>query len=392
MNPILEAASSLREALVGFDASALSGTEALELFEALATTEKACGAARLLAAARAVACGAHKGHAGGTGDPVRFVARRTGTTLRQAKDALATAAALEHCPLTKDALLAGEVSLPQAETITRAAGELPGQESDLLSMAKGRDLTTLRDEVRDRRLRAIPVDELHRRQVAARRFVHFRDGLGMVRFEGALPPETGIPFVARIEREAARRYRAQRRTGAPCRFEACAADAFVALCAPRTPAGPHRTDLVIVCDLYAWRRGHAHAAEPCHLLGGGPIPVEVARALADDAFLKVVLHDGVDIQRVRHLGRRYPAELRTALDLGPAPSFPGRSCARCRSTFSLQFDHKLPVAANGETSLENLQDLCARCHADKTEHDRMAGLLGRRAKARGPGVPRPRAP
>jgi hypothetical protein len=43
--------------------------------------------------------------------------------------------------------------------------------------------------------------------------------------------------------------------------------------------------------------------------------------------LKVVLHDGVDVQKVAHVGRYQPAHLRTALLLGLPPDFDGVVCA-----------------------------------------------------------------
>ena len=143
--------------------------------------------------------------------------------------------------------------------------------------------------------------------------------------------------------------------------------------APRTPPmrscacstvparGKARTaDLVIVQDLRAYRRGHAHPGELSHIIGGGPIPVRVARELAKDAFLKVVLHDGVNIHTVVHFGRRRPAELNTALELGGPPDFDGVTCSEvgCDRKYGLQWDHIDPVANDGPTSVENLQPLC----------------------------------
>lgn len=144
---------------------------------------------------------------------------------------------------------------------------------------------------------------------------------------------------------------------------------------------------MIVCDLYAFRRGHAQDGEPCHVVGGGPIPVDLAKELAKDAFLKIVLHDGKDIQKVKHVGRRYTAELLTALNLGPVPAFTGRACTNCKQAWRLQYDHDVPVAHTGPTSIDNVQDLCFACHAEKTERDRQAGLLGPKAKARGQAKP-----
>jgi hypothetical protein len=199
----------------------------------------------------------------------------------------------------------------------------------------------------------------------------------MVCFSGALPPETGVPFINRIELAAQRARRAVFQAGGEReRFDAYAADALVAMATGEGPARSSRADLVIVCDIFAWRRGHTHPAEVCQVIGGGPIPVELARELGKDAFLKAVLHDGVAIHTVKHLGRHFPAELRSALDLGPVPAFTGAHCADCGSRFGLEYDHVNPVANKGETSYENVKARCWADHQAKTERDRQAGLLG----------------
>jgi HNH endonuclease len=136
-------------------------------------------------------------------------------------------------------------------------------------------------------------------------------------------------------------------------------------------------ELVLVCNISAFRRGHTHPGEACHIIGAGPVPVSVAWDVADDAFIKAVLHDGVAIDTVAHYGRHINAELRTALGLGVPPAFDGAVCAEegCDRRYHLQFDHRDPVAHLGPTSLENLQPMCRRCHGEKTERDRRAGLL-----------------
>ncbi len=377
---VLEAAKALRAELAAFEPGLLRGVDCAHVADELSVTEKACAAARLVAGARAVEDGAHK--EAGFADPVAWMARQGGTTSSQARQALQLARSLDAHPETKDALLSGAVSVLQAQEITKAQSELEGSEHDLLELARQGDLTRVRDEVRERRLNGTPVDDLHRRQVAARRFRHWRDGLGMICFEGALPPETGIPFVNRIERRAARLHRDAKRRGVDERFEANAADALVELSIPDGSFPKGATDLVIVCDLYAWRRGHAHENEPCHLIGGGPIPVGLAKELAEDAFVKVVLHDGKDVQRVLHPGRKLTAHLRTALDVGPVPAFSGRECIDCTRRYGLEYDHDDPVANQGPTSYANMKSRCHSCHAEKTERDRRAGLLGGRTARR----------
>jgi hypothetical protein len=167
-------------------------------------------------------------------------------------------------------------------------------------------------------------------------------------------------------------------------FEARAADALVALVAAGAGASPGagtgQSELVVVCDLFAWRRGHPHEGEVCHIVGGGPIPVAVAHELGADAFVKAVLHDGVHIHTVKHVGRYLPAALRTALDLGPVPAFSGRACVDCGSRWHQEYDHVDPVANNGLTEYANLESRCWKCHQAKTERDRRANLLGSRLR------------
>jgi hypothetical protein len=381
---LVEAAEAYCSLLASFDPALLSASDCAAVVQVLSKVEKASAAALLLASARAVACGAHKQL--GFNDGAAWMARQVGGTTGQARQALETAAGLADCPGTRLALLGGELSLSQAGEITRAQPEAPGAEAELLELARHSDLAQLRDKAREHRQAKADVDDLHRQQLRARHFRHWRDGLGMVCFTGSLPPESGVPFINRLELAAQRARRAVQEAGGEReRFEAYAADALVAMASGQGPARPGRAELVIVCDIYAWRRGHAHPGEVCEVIGGGPVPVELAHELGKDAFLKAVLHDGVALHTVKHFGRHLPAELRTALDLGAVPSFTGAQCARCGSRFGLEYDHIKPVANNGETSYANVQALCWDDHQAKTERDRQAGLLG-------PGPPYPPHP
>jgi hypothetical protein len=291
-------AASFRQSCAGFEPELLSGADCAALAEELAATVKACDAARLLAAARAVACGAHQ--ARGFNDGAAWMARQVGGTTGQARQALETAAGLKDCPGTHTALLAGHLSLLQAAEVVRSEAETPGAEAELLKVARSSDLGQLRDKVREHLQANTDVRDLHRRQMRARHFRHWRDKLGMVRASVALPPGTGVPFINRLELAAQRARRAVFQAGGEReRFDAYAADALVAMASGEGPARSSRSDLVIVCDLFAWRRGHSHAGEVCQVIGGGPVPVEIARELGKDAFLKAVLHDGVAIPGLR---------------------------------------------------------------------------------------------
>jgi HNH endonuclease len=376
--PVLGASVGLREALAGFEPGRFSGADCARLADDLALTEKACATARLLAMARASEAGVHKER--GFKDGAAWLARQSGTTGTQAREALDTARRLEDCPDTKQALLAGEISLHQAHEITRAESETRGAEAELLDLARRSDLSRVREQARQHCQAHTDPAALRRRQLGLREFRHWQDRDGMIRFSGGLPPDTGLRFVRRVEAQALRRRRSARAGGGePERFEAHAADALAELVAGATDdhrKRDDRTELVLVCDLYAWRRGHSHPGEVCHIVGGGPLPPEVARDLAQDAFVKVAFHDGTNIHTVKHFGRHLPAVLRTALDLGPVPDFSGRACVDCGSRWGLEYDHVDPVANGGPTAYANLEARCYKDHQIKTEQDRKAGLLG----------------
>ncbi|HEV8625652.1 MAG TPA: HNH endonuclease signature motif containing protein, partial [Acidimicrobiia bacterium] len=96
---------------------------------------------------------------------------------------------------------------------------------------------------------------------------------------------------------------------------------------------------------------------------------------------------GTEIHTIAHFGRKYPAVLRTALELGAPPDFNGNVCAApgCDRCYHLQRDHIDPVANGGLTSYLNNQALCPPDHRVKTERDRKAGLLRRKkTRSRGP--------
>ncbi|MDQ4097213.1 MAG: HNH endonuclease [Actinomycetota bacterium] len=323
---------------------------------------------------RAASCRSHERR--GFADAADWLARASGTARGDAKAAMETAAAVDRETATGAAMAAGELSLGQAQLITRTEAECPGSSSDLLELAGKSSLATLRDEARRRCLAAADPEDLHRRQHKAREFRHWRDDLGMVRLAGALPPELGVPIMNRLDAETDRIRRAAAAEEPELRA-AHAADAFVAMLSGHSSGKGSSTDLVLVCSLDAYRRGCTEPGETCHIVGGGPLPVSVARRLGADAFLKAVLHDGVRIETVAHFGRHIPAELRTALELGPPPAFDGVVCVEeaCGRQYGLEWDHVDPVANGGATSYENLQARCWPHHRAKTERDRRAGLL-----------------
>jgi HNH endonuclease len=398
-----------RAAVAEFRPEAYSGEDCAVLAEAIAGAEKACAAARVRAAARAGSCGAHRDR--GFAAASDWLGRLAGTSAAAAKAALDTAAALEHLPEAKMAMEAGDLSMAQAHELVKTEAACAGSAAELLAVATGESLKSLKEQGRGRRQRVMSPEELHAAQHRAKVFRHWRTGLGTVGFAGELPPEIGVPLMNRLDAETDRLWKQARRqakaaAGEPEvaagaangqqtrgigpvsvaeRRSALAADAFVRLVETGGNGKARSADLVIVCDLEAYRRGHALEGESCHIVGGGPIPVSLARELGRDAFLKAVLHNGTDISTIAHFGRKTSAVLHTALMLGAPPHFDGIKCSvpGCDRRYYLEQDHIDPVANGGLTAFENMRPLCWLHHLIKTEQDRKAGLLqGKRRKRR----------
>ena len=372
MSVLVDEVRSMRGRLADVDPALLLPGDCATLVDELAGLGKACAAAVARLGARAAAGGAHRGR--GFLDPADWLAAATGSSSTGAKRNLEAVAAIEACPDTRAAVASGELSLEQGREVAVTEAVVPGSERQLLDLARSAPLRRLQDTARQARLRAEDADQLAARQRRLRSFRHWNDDDGMVRFAGALPPVVGVAFLSRLDVETERRRVAARRDGVEEPWEAHAADALAALGSHSGSRPGRRTnaDVVFVCDLAAYRTGG-----PGHIVGGGPVPNRAIRqAIDDDAFLKVAFTDGVDIRTVTHLGRHIPAELRTALELGPPPDFDGVRCAcGCGKRHRLQWDHIDPVANGGATSRENLQPLSARDHRDKTRRDRAAGLL-----------------
>jgi hypothetical protein len=310
-----------------------------------------------------------------------WLAGKGGVSRGRARRDLDTGKAVDDCPATKAGLQDGSLSLDQASEIASTEDAVPGSEPELVDLAKKSGLGPLKERARDIRLGAVDPDELRDRQRGLQSVRKWVDRDGMHCGTWKLAPEEGVPFDSRLDRETDRVFRQARKEGRIEPREAYAADAFLNMFRGQAKAGG--TDMVVVADRAALARGYAEPGEPCHIIGGGPIPVWRAVQLAQDAFIKAVIHDGVAVETLAHYGRRPNAMQLTVLGLGEPPMFLGAVCVDCRQHYRLENDHVDPVANGGITAGWNLDPRCPPCHAAKTERDRKAGLLGRREQMRG---------
>jgi hypothetical protein len=124
--------------------------------------------------------------------------------------------------------------------------------------------------------------------------------------------------------------------------------------------------IVVRLDWDALLRGWPIEGEVCEIVGLGPVPVSVVRAMmaSGDAFLAAVVTRGVDVAKVIHLGRRPTAYQGTALDwLSPTCTTEG-----CDATVRLETDHREDWARTKVTLLRWLERHCHACHAKKTRY------------------------
>jgi 5-methylcytosine-specific restriction endonuclease McrA len=91
------------------------------------------------------------------------------------------------------------------------------------------------------------------------------------------------------------------------------------------------------------------------------VPVsEAIGAILAGAFVKVVVHTGVDITKVSHHGRHIPEIVRTAIH-----ERDGYTCVRpgCGGTAVLEIHHyKVDHARGGPVAYWNLCTVCRHCH------------------------------
>ncbi len=382
-------ADTLRSEIAGFEPELVSGSDAAKVLEAFAEVEKLGAAGKLLAARRVESSNIWRqtGHR----SAAAHVAEATGTGLGPAITALEAARQLGSLPATDEAMRDGKLSESQVKEIAGAAAVQPEAEQELVDAAGRQPMSVLK--LRCRRVKATGPDQaatykaIHR----GRYLRHWTDNDGAVRFDARLTPDEGARLAAAVKDQTDRLAAEARRAGVDEPRKALAVDALVRLACRGTgstpasgngnrpgraegdrdsgrggtsgpaPSGP-TTMVHVRVDHAALVRGRVEGGEICELPGIGPIPVEVARQLAVDSILSVLVTDGVDVTAVAHAGRTIPAAVRRALiERDQTCAVPG-----CDVGEALEIDHIVPVGEGGITTLRNLVRLCRWHHYLKT--------------------------
>lgn len=375
-----QAVELLRRATRELEPDSLEPDDMVRLIEAFAAAEKLAASGRTIAAPYAERSSLWRkaGHTSAAG----WLADLAGIPFGRARATIETGTRLVQAPDDVDqAVRDGELSIEQTDEVTRATEADPDAAGDLLDAARNQPLTKLRDQ--SRRVRAATEDDqlgVYERQRRARRGSHSKTADGMIALHAEFTPDVGAAIVSRLEAETDRVFRQAHRDGRREPRAAYMADALANLITQGGKGHAVRSDVIVMVDHQALVRGHTDPGERCEVLGGGPIPIDVARDILSNAFLKAVVVDGVEIHKVKHFGKNPTAEQRTALTTTAYLRDGDVVCSRdgCDRR-DIEWDHRHPRAAFGPTATGNLDPLCRGHHQEKTEADRRAGLLTGRA-------------
>jgi len=305
------------------------------------------------------------------------VAKVTGTSIGKAATVVATGKVMGDSPELATALQHGEISLDQAAEIASAEESAPGAARELVAVAQEQPFHVLKDAARKTKLEAEQHRDLGARQRVGRSARSYSGELGMINIHLQLEPHVGTPIVSRAEAEAQRIAAKAKAAGEQEPFERYLADAYAALLSGAGKGPSKRPELVVLVSHEVAKRGWTDVrdGEMCKIPGVGPVPPQVAKEIAEDAFLSGVFYDGKDLRHFARWTRHIPVEVRVALELGDPPGFDGVRCVDCGNRFRTQIDHVEPHIAGGPISTTNAKPRCYPCHQVKTERDRKAGKL-----------------
>lgn len=368
--------TALRRVVQSLDVESCSPAGAVELVDWFAEVERLAAAGKTIAAGSATRV--EPWQATGERSAADWLAKRTGTTVSEARDTLTTAENLQHAPNTDAAFRNGELSPKQADAVASGAAADPTAERRLLDTARHESLQKLRDHAARVRAAADPDPAgRHERLHRARSWRRWTDRDGARCGSYRLTPELGALLEAAAQPFVDAAIDDARREGRHEPSEAVAADGLVAMAAsttsgeaaPTTARGGRgrrrlkdRRELIALVDLEALQRGSAEPGETCEIAGVGAVPVDVLRRLFGDALLRIVIRRGTDIRTVVHTGRTASALQETAVLVRD-----GGQCIRPTCDLAIsEIDHREGWTATYRTTLDDLGGLCGHDHDLKT--------------------------
>ena len=305
-----------RRALDALEPGCLSGEDALALLAVLTEGERVLAAGRTALAKRVE--DSNLWRTSGEPSAAHFLANQTGTSVGRARAGLETAERLEQLPATAEAFRAGKLSETQVEAVVDAAARNPARSSACWSGPSGFTLRQLRDECRRVRNAGRDGRAVYEAIRRARSLRTWTDGEGA--FCGAFrtTPDTGARMLAALDAEIEAVFKEAGKENRREPRQAYAMDALAALvCSGGGGRRPQQTiEIGVLVDHTAMLRGHTEAGEVCEIPGMGPVPVAVVKEWEADAYLRLIVTDGIDVRaisrRSRYVDRNQDAALESA--------------------------------------------------------------------------------
>ncbi len=358
----------LRGILAALDPEVLPAAAASQLVTVFADIEKLAAAGKALAARRVEKAGVWR--TGADRSAADWLARTTGTTTGAARATLDTGRAVQDQPEVDAALQAGDLTPVQAVEVTAAVALDPAAAETLLSAVRSETVKELKERCTRVRAAATGSEARHAELHRSRHLRTWTASDGAAHLHLKTTPDQAAHLHAMLAPHLRTVFDTARKAGVRDSHEAYAHDALFHLLdggADEPARRGSNVKTVIRIDHTAFTRGHTEPGETCEIIGVGPIPVTVAKALSVDAFYAAVITRGVDIVNIAHLGRAVTAEQRTALQLrDPTCVIPG-----CTTSTGLEIDHTTSAtgwADTRRTTLDQLARLCHHHHQQKTHH------------------------
>ena len=339
----------LREVLAQLDPAVLAGADAVALLDRFAQGRRLCEAGTTLCAKRVEDANAWQGtHR----SAASWLAARTGESLGSAIATLDTARVLDDAPATTAALRAGSLSAAQAKELAAAVAADPLAEDELLAAAGHESLAGLRE--RCRAVRAAGDDDRDARIYRSRSLRTWSDHEGAGCGAWRLPPAAHAMVVAALEGRAGELFDEARREGRREPAEAYAADALVELVTGRAEPSVH---LEVVAELAPDEEGEASLRY--EIPGVGPVSAAGAKRLLGDAFVTLLVREGIDITAVVSAGHSPSAAQKRAVRARD-----GHRCVveGCGGRRRLEIHHVDGYHPTRVTTVERLCLLCSFHH------------------------------
>jgi hypothetical protein len=365
--------AEIREAITeyasGFDASALTGSEALWRMREAARVENIAAALKAQCAARVAETEVHR--TTGSRSAAEQLAKDSGSTIGAAKEAIAAAQRLADQPALDHAVRAGRLSPQQTAVIADAAAADPRAEQSLLAQVEaGASLPELRQAAARIKNAAHPDPEARRKKIHDERFFRtWTDGEGAGNLRMRDNPEVIAAIGEVVDGLTDQKFRQAYKEGRREPREAYAADALhdIVTCAPGMAAKrPTTAKVIFRADFAAWLRGYATDGEVMELVGYGPVAASaIDEAIAAGGFVAAVITKGERLTGVAHLGRAPTAKQQSALEW----LYPTCAALGCCASARLERDHRVDWADSHITMLDWLDLLCSHHHDLKTRRN-----------------------